>query len=384
MTDSVSPFAADVAARYADRDATLRHMQRDGRVVVGYVGLDVPEELMLAAGVVPVRLQADVLHPGHAADRLGADGHPVLRSLVSDLLGGRYDFIDRLVIGSSPRNLTALRTLIRELHATDPTFTRLETCLVDITHAGRPVTEAFNRDSLVAFREQLQRWSGQQITDDALRDAITLCNESRELLQRFHRVRRGSGHISGVTALQLHASASSPDRAEFNSHLRRWLAELATSSGSARPRILYSGTATETAEVYRLIELEGLRIVDDDQDFGARTIGLAVATAGDPLAALASACSHRPPSSVSFSTALRREHLLQRVADCRPDAVLFHAAAYDHPTGWDLPELRQALDGIGMPHETLDPYGYRDSARISAGARHLATRLAATPAGVSR
>jgi benzoyl-CoA reductase/2-hydroxyglutaryl-CoA dehydratase subunit BcrC/BadD/HgdB len=340
--------------------------------------------MMLAAGMLPVRLEADVLHPSHAADRLGADGHPVLRSLVAELLGGRYDFIDRLVIGSSPRNLTALRILIRELHANDRSFARLETCLVDITHAGRPATEAYNRESLVRFREQLRHWSGRLVTDDDLLAAIALCNDTRALLQRFQHVRRDNGDIGGVTALQLHANASSADRGDFNAYLGQWLAQLATSSGSSQPAILYSGTAVETTEAYRLIESAGLRIVDDDQDFGARAAGQAVSTDGDPLAALAFARSHRHPSSVSFSTALRRAHLLQRVADCRPDAVLFHAAAYDHPTGWDLPELRQALDGIGMPHETLDPYCYRDSRQFSAGAQRLASRLEPLPVGASR
>ena len=126
-----------IAATHAGRIDAARAAQAQGRRVVGCIGADVPEAPILAAGMVPLRLDADVFGPAPAAERFGAGGHPVLRSLVDRLLGGPCDFVDLLVIGTTPRNLSALATLVRELQGRDAAFARFDVHLHDVLHTQR-------------------------------------------------------------------------------------------------------------------------------------------------------------------------------------------------------------------------------------------------------
>lgn len=375
MTDA----AALIATLHAQRIDRARAAQRQGARVVGYVGLDVPEELILAAGLVPLRLEADVLADTPAAARFGSGGHPLLRSLVDRLLGGPYDFIDHLVIGTMPRNLTALPVLIHGLHASDPAFARFAVHQFDLLHSASASATTFNLASVQALAQQLQQWSGRGVDGDRLHAAILLCNQTRRLLAEYAQQRALGDHLSGVTALQLHACALGAGRETFNARLRDWLDRDALRTPAQRPRILFSGSATETTAFYAAIEAAGLCIVDDDQDCGARGIGPLVDEQAEPLGALAQAYAQRAPAAAGWLSDARQAYLQQRLALCRPDGVLFYNAAYDHPPAWEYPALRSLVERAGIHCALLDAFAYRDMSLVASGATALAELLRTAP-----
>ena len=379
MESSVTDAAGEIARRHARRIDEARAAQASGRQVVGHVGLDVPEELILAAGMVPLRLEADVLAATPAVTHFGPGGHPVLRSLVDRLLGGPYDFVDRLVIGAMPRNLNALTVLIRELHGSDAQFARFDVHQLDLLHSDSPSAVAFNLEGMRSLARQLERWAGRPMAAAQLRAAIAECNETRRLLGAYALLRSRGDHLDGVAALQLHGCAAGHERQAFNAQLRQWLQDDALRSHDGRPRVLYSGTATDTAELYGLIEAQGLCIVDDDQDWGARAVGPLVDEASEPLAALAQRYAQRSPAAAGWPARERRDYLLQRIAMCRPDGVLFYHAAYDHPPAWEYPLLRETFEDAGVATALLDPLGYRDTGLIAAGAAAFAVALRDAP-----
>jgi benzoyl-CoA reductase/2-hydroxyglutaryl-CoA dehydratase subunit BcrC/BadD/HgdB len=368
----VTDAASVIARRHAQRVDEARAVQAGGQVVVGYIGLDVPEELILAAGLAPLRLEADVLAATPAVAGFGMGGHPVLRSLIDRLLGGPYEFVNYLVIGTMPRNLSALPVLIRELHATDPQFARFTVQIFDLLHSASPSASAFNLGSMQSLALQLGLWAGAPIEPARLRAAIALCNETRRLMTEYGRLRARGDHQAGVTALQLHGCARGAQREPFNALLRDWLHGGALHRPEARPRVLFSGTATDTTAFYAAIEAQGLCIVDDDQDCGARALGPQVDEAAEPLAALAQAYAQRAPAAAGWSAAARRSWLLQRIALCHPDGVLFYNAAYDHPPAWEYPQLRAVVEQAGLPAAQLDAFGYRDIGLIGSGAAEFA------------
>jgi benzoyl-CoA reductase/2-hydroxyglutaryl-CoA dehydratase subunit BcrC/BadD/HgdB len=375
-----------IGQRHAGLVDAARAARGAGRIVVGYVGLDVPEELILGAGMVPLRLTADLSAPTTAAQRFGDGGHPVLRSLVARLLGGPYDFIDHLVIGSTPRNLTALPILIRQLHDHDAAFARFHVHQLDLLHADSVSAQRYTQGSIRRLAGVLAEWSGQPQREGEQRAAIALCNESRELLQRYQQLRSDGQHLDGVTALQLHGSATGADRAGFNATLHEWLRTdaLRTAPGADQlPRVIYSGSATDTTALYASIESQGLCIVDDDQDFGAGAIGPLVAVNEAPLAAIAAAYAQRTPAAAGWHITARAAWLGERITANRPDGVLFYSAAYDHPPAWEYPALRDAAARHGLGTAQLDPQSYNQPASVAAAAHAFALALRAAPPAAS-
>lgn len=369
-----NPFA-QVSAWYAARIAAARDARRQGRQVVGCIGADVPEEPILAAGLVPLRLEADVFAPTPAADRFGAGGHPVLRSLVDRLLGEPYGFVDRLVISTTPRNQSALVTLVRELQGRDPAFARFDVHLLDALHSTSPSATEFNRTSLQGLLQALARWSGKAVHDADLGAAIASTNATRRVLHDFAAQRADGQHGDGVTALQLHACATGIGRESCTAQLRDWLQRDALRRTDSRPRVLFVGSNTDTTTCYEAIERGGLLIVDDDQDRGARGVGPLLDESVAPLDALVADCARRAPVAAGGRFADRRAFVQQRLAATRPDAVVFWSAAYDHPPAWEYPMLRAVAEAAGLPHVLLDAFAYRDAALFTAGATQFAASL---------
>jgi benzoyl-CoA reductase/2-hydroxyglutaryl-CoA dehydratase subunit BcrC/BadD/HgdB len=376
MTD----FYSSVRARHAKRDALL-HALPAGQAVA-CLGLDVPVELVAAAGLQPIPLEFDTRHAPAAADRYGNTGHPVLRSLVGELLGGRHQQVRRLIVGSTPRYLTALYTFLMEMRERDADFKRFDLQLLDIARGSSPSALQYNADSLRELRARLEQWSGVHITDDAVCAAIAQQNRVRALLTRLNGLRPYRSDLSGELALQIHSCATLPDCGPFLDAMESWLnGQTSAPRGSVSvpttqtPRIIYSGTATGTGDDYRSIEAEGLRIVDDDQDLGARAVGPLLDESLPPMSALLAQCLNRHPASAGWAMRERSQYLLRRVTDDQADGVLFAIAAYDHPAGWDYPALCAELDRNGVPHASANPYYYRDTTLLQRAAATLATTL---------
>ncbi|RYD86847.1 MAG: hypothetical protein EOP61_36730, partial [Sphingomonadales bacterium] len=99
-----------LGAIYDDRHAWLRAWrQRSDTPIVGCVGSDIPVELIHAAGMLPVRLAGNPADSTEIADRLaGTAADPAARSIVAQLLDGTIDYVDHLIIASTPAVLASV------------------------------------------------------------------------------------------------------------------------------------------------------------------------------------------------------------------------------------------------------------------------------------
>ena len=82
--------------RLADnRYAEAKKWKASGGKVVGYLSGGVPEEIIMAAGLFPVRLAGDIYRPTPLADEyMEFNFDPIVRSLYDMLLAGEFAFRD--------------------------------------------------------------------------------------------------------------------------------------------------------------------------------------------------------------------------------------------------------------------------------------------------
>ena len=84
---------------YRDREQAARAARDGGARVVGYFSNNVPEELILAAGLFPVRLTGDPADTTELGDRYMeefCDG--AIRSIFDRMLRGHFNFADLIII----------------------------------------------------------------------------------------------------------------------------------------------------------------------------------------------------------------------------------------------------------------------------------------------
>jgi benzoyl-CoA reductase/2-hydroxyglutaryl-CoA dehydratase subunit BcrC/BadD/HgdB len=348
----------DLAQAYTDRYAAARAFRAEGGQVVGYIGADAPEELIMAAGLLPVRLAAETGASDAPADRYGeGGGNATIRAYVARLLDGTYAEIDHLVIGTTPSYLGALFTFLREIQQQDADFPRISLQLFDFHHGSSAATAAFNLDSVRRLAATLEGWAGRPITEAGLRDAIAACNASRDLLGRLQTLRR-QRRASGVEALNLIGSAYVAPKAWHNARLEAALGELAALPPLPGRAVVFSGSETETTDLYARIEAQGLLIVADDQGWGSRVAERPVDVSGEPLAAIAARYHHMAPAPAKASTGARVAYLSELCQRSGAEAVVFAARGLDHPAAWDIPAQVAALATDGVRNVVLEPAAF--------------------------
>ena len=153
----------DLIAHYNDRAAAIREQRQRSRQVIGYVGQDVPVELITAAGALPVRLAG---HPTIDTDRRRPVSRSwpgqVARSVLTRLLTGDFDYLDGLVISRDCEASLRLFYAIRELRRIDPARTLPPVHLVDLLHLPhRTTARSTTWRALDQLVDQLRAWTGQ-------------------------------------------------------------------------------------------------------------------------------------------------------------------------------------------------------------------------------
>ncbi|MFC3068902.1 2-hydroxyacyl-CoA dehydratase subunit D [Phenylobacterium soli] len=345
----------ELLSAYADPRAAALAFKARGGQVVGLIGSDVPEEIIAAAGLLPVRLRAETGASDAPADRYGeGGGNAVIRAFVARLLDGSYDYVDHLVVATTPSYLGALFTFLREIQRQDARFPRLPLQLFDFHHSASPVTRRFNRESADRLKAAAETWSGRAIADDDLARAIADSNAARAAVARLQDLRL-AGRISGAEALALIGAGAMLPRAEYAAKLAAAVGELAGRAVRPGPRVVFSGSETETPDLYRRIEAEGLTIVADDQGWGSRVAERPVAGDGDPLQAIVERYHFMAPAPAKSSTEARIAYLLDLVRRTDADGVIFAVRGLDHPAAWDAPSQIAALEDIGVAVVQLPP-----------------------------
>jgi benzoyl-CoA reductase subunit C len=245
-----------------------------------------PDEIIHAAGALPVTLLGND-QPISMADRhlMTNACHP-LRSTFDALLRGQYDFLDG-VAGLLVCDQVRFFMEVWQLDHPFPFFHQM----------WRPYKlDAANRPFLVGELQRLlsalENFTGNQITPAALCRSIELYNESRTMMRLLNGLRRNNpGVLSAGAMTEIVTSSLLIPREEHNQLLRELLAGLEGLEPVTqnRPKVVAIGHLCDSVdrELLDLIQNEGLLVIDDDFFTGKRQYAQDVTVDGDPVQALA-------------------------------------------------------------------------------------------------
>ena len=177
-------FAA-LKAAYDDRDAAAKAWRAAGRKVLGKVGFDVPDELVMAAGMLPVQVYADPAKPLIQTDTyLEHAFEPVVRAQFERLVDGTYsDLTDYIAISNSTDIVIRIYLYLRELKRVEPDKKIPPIAFIDWLFTRHRLHQTRDEFVISLFKHQLEQWCGYAITDDQIRAAGKICNENREALR---------------------------------------------------------------------------------------------------------------------------------------------------------------------------------------------------------
>lgn len=342
-----NPAFAKLKNAYDNREAAAAAWRAEGKKVVGKLGCDVPDELIIAAGMLPVQIYADPEKELKETNiYLEFAFEPVVRAQFEKLIDGTYaDQIDYLAVSNSTDVIIRIFLYLRELRRQEPDRKLPDFSFIDLLFTRRPVHQKRNEFVLDLFRKDVERWAGHPISDEAIRKAITICNENRAALRAMAELRHGNEvRISGSEAFIITASALFMERTAHTALVKEVTEAAKDWPVLSGPRVFFTGAEQEDLTLYEMIEDTGMVITGDDINWGDRFYDRDTDPEAPVIPALVDRYMFRE-FSAKKSTPMDRVGALDREVDAaHAEAVIFYTRLYDEVATWDMPNQIKSLN----------------------------------------
>lgn len=341
------PFAKFRHWRLQRAEYAQQWKQRTRGRIIGYFCTYAPEELMYAAGILPVRIMGshevqDVTEP-----HIFAMYCPFCRDCLAQGLKGRFHYLDGITIAQSCLHIRQAFTSWQKHVPIDYSYYLPMPHHVQSRHAT-----VFLTKELEAFRASLEAWLGRKIKDQAIAEAIEVYNRNRELLWRVYELRKQkSPPLTGEEAMEMVLSSQMVDKREHNAALETLLTDLSTRR-SDRPtgtRLMILGSEDDDVEFLRMVELCGATFVTDDHCTGTRYFWNNVGTSGNLLEAIADRYVQRIPCPTKdWPTRTREAHVVELAKAFGVQGAIVMQQKFCDPHELDNPALTKALNEAGV------------------------------------
>jgi len=274
------PLTSSLSTRLEEEPERIAEEKKKGKKVVGYFCPHVPEELILAAGMLPIRLAfGGELEPVAAGeDFLKSYSCPFARSC----LGYRklsenfyYTAVDAICVAHTCDSMRRIQEYWAK-YFDIPAFSLGMTQTHD-RFRSKPHAKEYFKNELNLLRKKLSDFSGNTIKDSDIRQAIVLCNRIREklwLLYEYPQNRQSP--IEWRDVLNITQSGFLIERNDFLNELIKIDRDLkkkesAEEAIDKRPRIMIAGSIIGIGDgkVLDIIEKAGANIVADSTCTGS-------------------------------------------------------------------------------------------------------------------
>jgi len=351
----------------SSENEAIREWKNSGKKVIAFQCTYVPEEIIYAAGALPVRLIGDsqLANYDEANAYMYSNTCSFIRNCLELVLRNRYTFLDGLAAGSTCDCSRRLADVWEHYRYTP--FVHV----IGVPRKISPSAYELYKLELRQFMDKLAEYLNVPITEEALRKAIEVYNRRRQLLRELYNLnKQDTPPLSGSELMSiLNASAAVPPEI-FNNLLERLLEELKANPRQVRGqfRIMIGGSPLNNPEFIRAVEEHGGLVVIDELCTGVRYWweGVDLERYGGPVEALSRrylhnfACPRMEPSDD------RLQRITRLVKDYRVEAVITQMVRYCVPQTLEQPLVKDLLHELGLPVLELDvEYGMGGTGQIT-------------------
>lgn len=339
---------------YENRHDYARNwMAKNGGEVVGCFCSYAPEELIYAAGLLPVRMLGSHEPQDVTEPHIFGMFCPFCRDVLAQGLKGRYDHMKGIMLAQSCLHLRQSFTSWRNHVPVDYAYYLYMPNKVQTEHA-----RSYYTGELAKFRTSLENWTGRAINDESLKETAELYNENRRLMHEVYDLRkRPNPAITGLEAMVMVASSFFVDKKDHNAELRRILPELRsrTLDREVGGRLMIVGSENDDTEFIRMVESVGATVVTDDHCTGSRYFWNSTEFTGDIMRDIANRYIDRPACPTKdWEERTRFPHVLNLARVFDVDGVLLIQQKFCDPHECDMVPLKGYLNEHGYPTLSLE------------------------------
>ncbi|MBN1567859.1 MAG: 2-hydroxyacyl-CoA dehydratase [Acidobacteria bacterium] len=356
MTEMQSGGLAKAEKYYSDYGLRARELKNEGRKVIGYLSALCPVEILTAAGVVPVRLKGNVSEAVTKADAyMETMICPFVRNVFDAALKGRYGYLDGMVLVHQCDSIDRTNDVWR-YNLGFPYWH-----FVNYPHVTDDPSIEFTIEILRIFIRTLEKFTGREISDSALAEAVRAHNENRKAMRELYSLRKEDvPRISGAEMMKVLIAAMSLPVDESTVLIRSIIEEVkqrAPVSGKKPARIMLIGDQIDDAAIINAIEDAGAFLVMDDLSTGSKLYWGDVDATADPVQGIADRYLRKlkfPTTFVEGNTyaetlEVRFGHMRQYIKDFNVNGAILFIYKYCDPFGFEVPAIKSFIESAGTP-----------------------------------
>jgi benzoyl-CoA reductase subunit C len=328
---------------------TVRRWREAGGKVIGHFQVYFPEEIVHAAGGLPLKIRGAQVEAQQAESRFGSYLCSILKTSLELALSGRVE-LDMFVthpICDAARNLAAVW---------GRNFPYRCQILYLPQNANSRFAARYLRDEYERLQHEVEAITGVHTDDEMLRSSIQVFNRNRKLIRRLYQIKREQPWLlSTDEAYVLMALAGMLPREEHNHLLELAIQQIETREAKPQDkiRVVFEGGFCEQPPLdFLRVVSQSCYVVDDDLMIGLRWLLDDVPLDGDPLMNLAEAYLEKSSySPVQHDLRKPKEQmLLQRIRGSGAEAAIIAAAKMCEPGLDEQVAYAKALDEAGIPY----------------------------------
>ncbi|MFX1378175.1 MAG: benzoyl-CoA reductase, bzd-type, subunit N [Promethearchaeota archaeon] len=316
--------------------------KRTGGKVIGTFCTYVPEEILYAADILPVRILGSHEPQDVSEPHIFAMFCPFCRDCLAQGLKGRFDYLDGITIAQSCLHIRQAFTSW-DLHIpVDFKYYLPHPMNVQSPHAVPYLTE-----ELKVFKKAIEDWTGKQITDEDIKRGIEIMNKNRQLLQKVYELRKNPNPpLTGLEAMYMVVSSQMVDKREHNKALEELLQKLPSRKlDNPGERLMILGSEDDDTEFIAMVENLGARFVIDDHCTGTRYFNTLVNANGDTLTSLAERYVKRIPCpSKDWPQRKRLDHIIQLAKEYDVQGAIIMQMKFCDPHELDTVVIKETLE----------------------------------------
>ena len=327
-------------------DYAMEWKKNTGGKVLGYMCTYVPEEILYAADILPVRVLGGHKPQNVTEPHIFAMYCPFCRDVLAQGLQGHYKYLDGIMIAQSCLHIRQAYTSW-DMHIPQ----EFSYYLPMPHHVQSPHALEFTRCEFDTFKKSIEGWTGKQISDDDLNRGIEIVNQNRSLMKQVYETRKGDNvSMSGLEAMYMVVSSQMVNKEEHSNTTKNVLEELRQRPGNhSGTRLMILGSENDDVEFIHMVEGCEAVIVQDDHCTGTRYFWDEVKPGDDPLTRIAERYVHRVPCPTKdWPKRLRVDRILEFAREWNVQGAIIIQQKFCDPHELDIPAIRKSLETVGI------------------------------------
>lgn len=331
--------------------------KQEGKKVIGVLPYFAPVELVVAAGMVPMGIWGSNKKTIAQAKEYCATFYCTIAQLALEmLLDGTLNQLDGII---TPTICDTLRPMSQNFRVAMEG--KLPCIFLAHPQNRKPAFGLqFTVDQYMHVKSELEKISGNTITDEALRDAIKVMNRSRKARREF--VKLAGQHPEAISAVERSAVLRSAWFMEPAVHaqkleeLNEELSKLPASNWKGR-KVVTSGIICDNPKLLQIFDDNNIAIAADDVAQETRAFRVDASEEGDPMMALAQQFADQDYDVLLYdehsNKNRRADYVVQMMKESGAQGLVLFMQQFCDPEEMEYPYLKKALDDAGIPHIKL-------------------------------